>query len=478
MKIRGAFLRMLASRSVSLVLMVAGFAALGRLLEPQDFGHFALASAIFFLAQTVCEFGLRQFLIRRDSVSREDVGSAVGLSLAIAAVLTIACLAAAWGLSGTVLPAPAAEALVPLALVLVVGPFRLGAEAMLQRSLDFSVFSVVEVVRVAADVATAVTLAALGYGPTALALGLAANQIVGLLIIVVGSGAGHRMRPRLGGWASFARFGRQVTTIQILPRMTDLALTAILTGAIGPVAVGLFNRAETVFKIMDRVLFEGIEPVVLPALSDSLRRGVAPFQVYLAKVDFLVVVCWPGFALIALLAEPLVALLLGPGWDRVVPLVHILAAMGLFMPIAKMSNKFFVAIDASGTYLRIQTTQQLVRLGLCGPAALVSLEAFAAAYVAAAAAKAAAVSLAIKRRFASASAGYGRIALRGGIVTGTTLAGGGGTLALGLDPLPTLLVALPLAGMGWLAGLLAVRHLLVSHIRAAALDARRLLFAR
>jgi O-antigen/teichoic acid export membrane protein len=478
MKVRGALLRMMASRSISLVLMVAGFATLARLLEPDDFGHFALASAIFFLAKTLSEFGLREYLIRSDSVSREEIGAAVGLSLMIAAGLSAVCLAVAWGLSGILLPEPAALALVPLALVLVLGPLRLGAEAMLQRTLDLGLYSLVEILRVGADVATAVTLAWLGYGPAALALGLTASHVTGLLIVLVGSGAVHRMRPRFNGWRAFARFGRQLTTIQILPRITDLVLAAILTGTIGPIAVGLFNRAHTVYKIMDRVLFEGIEPVVLPALSDSLRHGANPLRVYLTKVDYLAVICWPGFALIALLAEPLVALLLGPGWGEVVPVVRILAVMGLMLPFSKMSNKFFVAIDATGAYLRIQTAQQVVRVGLCAGAAFVSLEAFALAYVAGMGFKVVAVALVVKRRFAPPAAEYAWIGLRAGIVTAITLAGGAVALGLGLAPLPAVVLALALGGAGWLTGLVAVRHLLVFHIRDAALDMRRLLLAR
>ena len=46
------------------------------------------------------------------------------------------------------------------------------------------------------------------------------------------------------------------------------------------------------------------------------RGGAARDRVYLIKVDLLVAICWPGYAMIALLADPLVAPL-----RRFIPLI-------------------------------------------------------------------------------------------------------------------------------------------------------------
>ncbi len=468
MVVRTALIRMLVSRAVALVIMTAGFAVLGRLVAPAAFGHFALALAIFTLAESVVQFGLRQYLIRSETeVSRATVENAAGLSLALAAGAATLGLAAAATSLGGLLPHPVAAALVPLSLALLVGPFVLGTEALLHRSLRFGLVSVAEVARVAIDAAVSIALALAGFGAVAMASGVLASRIGVAVLLLACGGRENRARPRIGAWRGFAGFGGRLTAIQILPVATDLAMVSILSAVQGAAALGLFNRARTIHRILDRALFEGIGPVILPAMSDALRQGISPRRLYLLQVEYLAAICWPGFALIALLAGPLVAVLLGPQWDAAVPAVQVLALMGLTLPFTKMSQRFFVAMDETGAFLRLQFLEDAVRLPLAALGALVSLPAFAAAFVVANAVKAAAIARHVGRRHGGVGPDLLRPARTAAAMTLATLAGPALVLAAGLGPLPTLALALGLGGAGWLASAAAFGHPMIGEMRQA-----------
>ena len=62
---------------------VVVFAMTGRLLDPQEFGHFAVSLAAWVLFASLSEFGLRSFLIRERELEPEDPGRALGLALAM-----------------------------------------------------------------------------------------------------------------------------------------------------------------------------------------------------------------------------------------------------------------------------------------------------------------------------------------------------------------------------------------------------------
>lgn len=475
MIVRTSLIRMLVSRALALGLMVVGFAVLGRLLTPEAFGHFALALGVLGIADTLVQFGLQQYLIRSDTPTRETVGAAAGLSLGIAILVSLVWCAGALMLGGWLIPRGAAMAMIPMALALLISPFVLGTEALLQRSFSFGLIAVAEVMRVAVDLVTAVSLALAGYGALSLAAGVLASRIAVAAILLIWGGRENRVRPRIGNWRGFSGFGARVTAIQVLPAGADLAMVSALGAMLGAASLGLYNRARTIHQILDRTLFEAIGPVVLPALSDALRSGVAPARIYRVQLDYVAAICWPGFALIGLLAAPMVEVMLGPQWGEAVPTVQILALMGLTFPITKMSQKLFVALDETHAFLRLQIMQDVLRVPLGIAGAAISLEMFAAAYVAGTWAKAAGIVWHLRRRFGAGPLGHLPVSLRAGAITLATLAGPALVLGLGLSAFATLAIALPLAGAGWLIGAALTRHPVIGEIRAALADARRML---
>ncbi len=469
MSAHAAFARMLIARLAALGLTVAAFAALGRLLTPAAFGHFALAAAVFALARSVSEFGLRNYLIREREIGSDDTpGRAVGLALALSTASAAALVALALALGGGVLHPATATALTILAPALVFGAVGAVAEALLARELDFRLIAGLEVVRAGLDGLVAVTLAFAGFGAAALAGGVLASRAGTAVAVVALSGQAGVLRPRLGGWRRFLGFGLRVVATDLLPNGAGLVLNALLTASLGAATLGLYNRAEAIRAMLDRTLLEGIKPVVLPVISRALDAGWRAADIHARKIDYLCAICWPAFGLIALMAGPIVAVLLGPQWEEAVAAVRILALAGFAVPVTKMSVKMFTAADRLDLYLRIAVSQQALQIGLAGLGALISLEAFCAALALAAMVRAARLMRAARAAFGHGRPGYSAIAGRASAATLGALAGPGAILAWApMGPTATLLAALPLAVLGWLAALAATRHGLLAEARTA-----------
>jgi O-antigen/teichoic acid export membrane protein len=465
MSIHAAFARMLAARGVSLCITLAGFAALGRLLTPEDFGRFALAAAFFALARVVSGFGLQSYLVRERDLGADTAGRAMGLVLALSCATSAALLALAFW--GPLHPGTAGALLVLAPAVIVVAAGTV-AEALLSRRLDFRLIARLEVARAALDMGVAVALAWAGFGAVALASGMLASRVGGTAALLALGGHARALRPRLGGWRRFAGFGSRFSLVEVLPSGSGLVVNALITAFLGAASLGLYNRAEAIRTLLDRTLLEGIKPVVLPVLSRALDAGWSPADLHARKMDYLVAICWPAFALIALMAEPLVLVLLGPQWEAAITPVRILATIGVVVPVVKMSFKLFVATDHMDVLLRIAVTQHLIRVGLAFCGALISLEALCAALALSTMIRGARILAAARRLF-----GHGRprspaIVGRGAAVTAGALAGPAALLLWGgLGPFGTLALAAPAAAAGWLAALAATRHALLGEIGTA-----------
>lgn len=477
---RAALVQMLGARLVALAATMVGFAVLARLLTPEDFGNFAIAIAAFQVAKNLTAFGLRQYLVSSARAADEgDLATAAGLSSAIAvAGCLLFVLASALG--GGALSEPIAAALLPLGLALLARPLILGTEVQLQRAMSFRLQAGAAVLATLAETAAAIVLAVAGFGTVALATGILASEVLTAVVLLAFGGRENRTWPR-----RFARsdlriyfgFGSRLSTINLLPSLVNMLLISALSGFAGPAVTGFYNRAKSVPDLLDRIIFEGVSPVILPMLSGALRNGMPLSRVLAIKLDYMAALCWPALALIGILAEPLILVLLGPQWDAAVPALRILALSGLALPFTKMSVKLFTAIGALDAYLRIQVAFHAVALVMGVLAAMVSLEAFCAAITLALIFKAAAISLWLQRRHGGESTVLPPLA-RGAALTAATVALPALlVMASGLGPLPLLLAALPLAGLVWLAGLFALRHPLAEDLRAiAAVPARRMAF--
>ncbi len=472
-RVRLAFVQMLGARAVAIAATVVSFATLGRLLDPAAFGNFALAFAVFGVLNSVANFGLRQFLVRQPEPPDEiTIATATGMQALAAGAGFAGCLAL-WATGGAGLMAPeAALALAILGAALLTVPVLTATEVALHRELAFRRPAIGAAGQAIADTAIAIALALAGFGAAAMATGFLAGQIVQSLVLVAGLRGRHLHRPRLDRREipALLRFGGRLAGINNLPSLANLVAISALGGFAGTAAVGLYNRARVVRDLVERTLLQGVEPTVLPAMAAALRSGTPPGRLLATKYDLLATICWPAFLGIALLAEPLVIVLLGRDWLDAVAAVRVLAIGGAALPFVAMSVKFFTAVDALPAYLRIQAVSQALLAALCTLGALHSLEAFCLAISAAALVKAVQIVSWLRRHGISGGAEARRVLLRAaGITLVTSL--GPALLALpGLawsDAPPLVLLGL---GIGWAAatwaGLLVLSdHALPDHLR-------------
>ena len=478
--IRRAVAQMAASRWAATVASLAALMALSRLLPPDAFGLYAGLLAICLLADVIADFGVSARLVQRAEPSADERAAGEGLALALGLACGAALAVGAALAPASVLTEEGQRTLWLLAACVPVLSVGGPLEATLSRDLDFRVVSMLGVGRAVAEAGVAIGLAVMGAGAPALAGGLLAGRAAqaGVLLVIRARGGGYR--PRLRGAGAFARFGRPYVLMEATPRVGDAATLQVIGGALGLGALGVFDRAKRVTGLLDQTLLAGVMPVVLPALSRSLDAGHAPGTVYLRKVSVLAALLWPAFALIALMAEPIIAVLLGAQWADAVWPVRILCLAGLALPVGKMSMKMFVAMDDVPAYARIQMIHQALRVAMVGLGALHSLEAACLGGAASSFVKAALIERRLSGVIGVDVRDLARTAGPAAWLAAGALAGPAVLLALwgGAPPLALCSVAALLAGAGWLGAAALTRHPLFADLLAAWGDARTTLLRR
>lgn len=313
-----------------------------RLLAPEDYGLFAMAQVMMVLLSTMNGWGLASALIREDEVSeerlRQTLGMLILLNFGLALVQFCAApLVALWFDQPEVTQLLRVQSLLYLAV-----PFCALPHAMLSRRMDFRRPAQVRLAAAIAGAITALVGALSGWGVWTLVFA----PMVILLAEAVGMtwAAGAPIRPsfRFGGAGHIAGFGGIMTVTQLFWFVQSQADVMIAGRVLDPHTLGVYTTGLFLSQLLAAKFVPPINEVAYAAYSRQQSVGPEPL---LATIRLVMLVALPAYAGMAVVAEPLVPVLLGEQWLEIAPLLPILAAA---MSMMTLQILFAPATNARG----------------------------------------------------------------------------------------------------------------------------------
>ncbi|HEX5958491.1 MAG TPA: oligosaccharide flippase family protein, partial [Hyphomicrobiaceae bacterium] len=292
------------------------------------------------------EFTSCVFLIQQKDLAREEVQGAftlmLGMSAAIAAVLAAGAPSIAAFYAEPRLVPFLRVAAVAILLDVAAAPLM----AIMRRDMQFATIAVLNIANVAVFAVVTVTLAVLGFSHMSFAWGWAASTGAQSALAICLRPSLWVFRPVLPHWGGMLKFGVYNGLNVLLYRVYETIPTMVFGRVLSLDAVGLYNRALLVCQLPDKIVLGGAVPVILPALAAEVRAGGDLGKSYVRAVSYITAVQWPALIVLAVLAHPVVLVLLGHQWLSVVPLVQILALASLFSFTAELNYPVLVSLGA------------------------------------------------------------------------------------------------------------------------------------
>lgn len=463
----------------AILMNLATMAIVSRLMTPAEVGLFMVASALILLVETFRDFGIVPLIVQARELTPELVRTGFTVMAVLTAVLAVALVVGADAFAALYGEPALAPMLRIAALPFILAPFANPIIALLERDMAFDAVARIRVSAAFANSSVLVALAMLGVGPIAFIWA----SVVAAVVTAAGAFA---TRPQLSiyritfaEWRYVLPFGAWASLVTLLNMLFDFVPRLILGRALSFSAVGLYTRATTLCQLPERALMTALQPVLLAAMSAEVRQGGRLERAYLAGVANLSVVQWPPLVCLALLADPIVRVLLGQQWLEVVPLVRILAVAALSLFAVHLSYPVLVALGRMRDVVKISLLTLPASVAIVFAASRIGLEAVAWSAFLTGPLQAAVAFYVIRSRVYFAWRDVGRCVAQSAAVTTCTAAPilavvplAGGTLAFSV---PQAALAGLGAAAGWVAGLHLARHPLAPEVRATA---RRLLALR
>ncbi|HEU4411120.1 MAG TPA: oligosaccharide flippase family protein [Polyangiaceae bacterium] len=329
------------------IAILGGNVWLARLLDPADFGLFAIVQFALNVFAAVGDVGLGAALVQRKAVATHRELSSIFWTQILLALGVVAAVAAAAPALPRVWPklTPGSEWLLrALAFQLLLTAARAVPSLMLERELRFGRLAVIDFAMTVAFYATAVPLAARGLGTFALVYAVLAQGLVANALMAVF----RPFRPALALDVAlvrpFVRFGLLFQTKNLLSMVNEWVIPVVAGGMLGPAAVGLHNWARQTAYFP--LTFTGIVCRVAFPLLSRLRDDPDAFARTLGRAVHLCGIVTLFFSgLFVGLGAPLTRVVFGEKW---LPALPVLTLYALVHTVGFLSPVFAAAFDGLG----------------------------------------------------------------------------------------------------------------------------------
>ena len=324
-----------------------------RLLDPADYGLFAMTQVILNFATFLNGYGLVSALVQSGTVDthrlRQAFGIMVLLNGALAALqLLIAPLAADYYDQPMV-----ADLLRVQALLYLSTPFISIPEAIMGRALDFKRPALVNLIAAIASAATALVGALSGWGVWTLVFApIAGFWVKGLGYILA---TGFRPIPSFDfrGTGAMVGFGASLLGGQLFWIIQSQADIFIGGRMLEPHQLGLYAEALFLTQIFVSKFIPPLNDVAFPAYARMQKDPSRVAWSFCKAVRLLLLISCPVYLGMAVTAEPLVETLFGAKWLEMAPFVSVLALAMPFMTVQVMFAPVSNALGRPGTTARI-----------------------------------------------------------------------------------------------------------------------------
>ncbi|MGH8868268.1 MAG: lipopolysaccharide biosynthesis protein [Actinomycetes bacterium] len=334
------------------LLQILTMIALARLLTPADFGLVGMALALTAFVDRFRGLGLSQAVVQHDALTLNHVNGLFWVN-ALAGVVFAAVVSAVGPLlvaffgRDELLGITAA-----LSTMYVFSALAVQHTALLSRRMEFRKLALRPVFAQVPATLLAVAAAVLGAGYWSLVILYVSLTLFSLLFV-------WSAVPWRPGWPRdmratlpLVRFGAGITIADLLNALGSNADKVLIGKFLGAAPLGFYSRAYGLLMLPMRQLRAPVGGVLLPMLA-SLRNEPERFRrLYCGALSGLTHLGAPVVAVLAITAEQLVVVTLGPHWREAGRVFQLLAVVGLLQLSATTCGWLFTTSGRSRQYAR------------------------------------------------------------------------------------------------------------------------------
>lgn len=352
---------------------------IARLLMPQDYGLIGMLAIFMAIAQSFVDSGFGNALIRKIDRTETDCSTAFYFNIAAAVLIYGILFVAAPFIAAFYNEPLLAEVVRVLSLTLVINSFGIVPRALRSIAVDFKSQALASFSAAVVSGLTGLYLAYSGYGVWALVWQAIISSCVTVAVIWFLS---HWMPRLVYSWQSFKSlfsYGSKLVVSGLIHTVYSHSYSLIIGKFYSPAELGYYDRGHQIASLPSLNLssiFYSVTFPILAKLQNDDDRLIYAYRQYLSKISLIVFFL---MTLLAIVAKPLILLLLTDKWVGAAPFVRVFCLAYMFDSICKLNNNILYVKGWSGLFLKLEIIKKAIVIPLfllaipLGPLAICSV---------------------------------------------------------------------------------------------------------
>jgi lipopolysaccharide exporter len=317
------FAWVLAWRMATRVMGLCSTLILVRLLAPAEFGIVAIALSFIGSIDQFSQIGVEEALVRMPSPGRRTYDTAFTMIVLRCLLIAVIAVLAAWPVAAFFKEPRLAPIMLAIAGVTVIAGFENVGVQDFRRDMRFDQeFTYQAIPRLMGIIAT-IFVALVWRDYWALIIGTAVTRVFRVAMSYVM----HPLRPRfsLAAWRDLIGFSLWTWAICVARVLRDQPSTFIIGRALGPTGLGMLSVGGEIALLPSTEIVLPMGRSMFSAFALARRSGEDVEAMFRRLLAITAIVTLPASVGLALVADPLVHLMLGSAWIDAVPLLQIIA---------------------------------------------------------------------------------------------------------------------------------------------------------
>lgn len=339
------------SQTTLQVLQILTTVILSRILGPREFGLVAMVTVFTALIFYFTDLAQSAALVQRPEITHAHCATAFWTNVVSGTTLMTAGILA----SGLVADFYHEPRVGPIFAVMSVNLLVLSLGktqgALMARGLRFRSLEIRSIIAGVVGAVVGVTMAVLGFGAWALVAQVLTISVMRTGLVWIASDWRPSFTFSRQAWRDIRGFSRKLLVSNILYFLNGNADNLIVGKFLGAVALGIYRLSYTVMLIPINRIVIPIRMVLFPVFSRMGGDRERMLAGWLRVNHVIAGVTLPGLIGLVVTAPDFVPVMLGHKWHAAIPVLQVLAVVGMLQSYQRLNDGVLLALGRTGRQL-------------------------------------------------------------------------------------------------------------------------------
>ena len=342
------------------------FLILARLLGPETYGLVGMAMVLAAFTQIMLVEGIPLVLIQRKNIEAEHIDTVFWLLIVLGTLSSVAMVACAPSLAAFYGEPEVERLLYWIALLPIIQALASVYAILLRRDLQFNIITMRSMLAAVIGGIVGVTMAVQGYGAISLVTMFICQWLIQLIVMALKSPWQPGFGVSLRHFREVREYMAESICTRFLGFLEQQAPRVIIGSLMGPATLGLFTMGWRLLEVLTSLVIMPVSQVAMPTFSRLQDDPVRVDAMLRTMVQLAALVGFPSFIGLSVTAPELVPMVFGSKWSEAVPVVQIMAVMGISWSITFCANGMLAGMGVRRWRLCLGIINLVMLVGVLG----------------------------------------------------------------------------------------------------------------